>query len=140
MIHFLKEFYLAEFAFFYRASSKSWSHGYNAGKGAAGVSLFAAIIIMCISLWIEIFTGNQFLPVLSRWETLIASLAFVFVNYFVLVIRGHGIRFEREFNNLPKSKQKFLRINCLLGTLISAASFVYSVYAYQHFFHTIPKN
>jgi hypothetical protein len=139
MIHFLKEFYLAEFAFFYRASSKSWSHGYNTGKGVAGVSLVLSLILLTICGWIEILTGKQYLPVLPQWETWIASLAFIFVNYYVLVIRGHGIRFEREFNNFTKSKQNVLRVSCLAVTLTSAAFFICSAYAYQHFFHIIPK-
>jgi hypothetical protein len=139
MIRFLKELYLTEFIVFYRASQKSWSHGYNAGKGAAGVSLFVGIILMCITLWIEIFTGNQFLPILNRWETWIGFLAFVLVNYYFLVIRGHGIRFEREFNNLKKSKRMFLQVSCFVVSLISAGFFIYSAHAYQHFFHIIPK-
>jgi hypothetical protein len=140
MIRFLKELYLAEFTFFYRASSKSWSHGANAGKGAAGVSLVLSLILMGISLWIEIFTRSQFLPVLNRWETWIASLAFIVVNYYVLVIRGHGIRFERELNDLKKSKQTFLQVSSLVVSLASAAFFICSLFAYQHFFHIIPKS
>ena len=140
MIRFLKELYLAEFTFFYRASSKSWSHGYNAGKGAAGVSLVLFLILMGICLWIEIFTRSQFLPVLSRWETWIASLAFIVVNYYVLVIRGHGIRFEQEYNNLKKSKQTNLQVSCFVVILASAAFFIFSIFANQHFFHIVPKH
>ena len=140
MIRFLKELYLAEFTFFYRASSKSWSHGYNAGKGAAGVSLILSLILMGISLWIEIFTRSQFLPVLSRWETWIASLAFIVGNYYILVIRGHGIRYEHGFNNLNKSKQTNLQICCFVVILASSAFFIFSLFANQHFFHIVPKN
>jgi len=139
MIRFFKELYLAEFTFFYRASNKSWSHGYNSGKGAAGVSLVLFLILMGISLWIEIFTRSQFLPVLDRWETWIVSLAFIVVNYYVLAIRGHGIRFEREFDNLKKSKQTFLQVSCFVLSLASAAFFICSLFVYQHFFHIIPK-
>jgi hypothetical protein len=139
MIRFLKEIYLTGFTFFYRASNKSWSHGANAGKGAAGVSLFAWINLLTISMWIDILDGRQFLLVFDRWKVGIAVLAFFCANYYALVIRCHGIRFERQFNNLQKSKQTFLQVSYLVINLISVAFFIYSAYAYQHFFHIIPK-
>lgn len=139
MIRFLKELYLAEFTFFYRASNKSWSHGANAGKGVAGVSLFASLILLGVGMWIAILTGKQSLLVFDRWKVAIAFFAFFCVNYYFLAIRGHGIRFEREFNNFKKSKQTFLQISCVAIQLISAAFFIYTGYVYQHFFHIIPK-
>jgi len=140
MIRFLKELCLTEFTFFYRASNKSWSHGANAGKAAAAVSLSACIILLTISMWIDILNGKQFLMVFDRWKVGIAILAFFCGNFYVLAIRGHGIRFEREFNNLQKSKRTFLGVSCLVINLISVAFFLYSGHVYQHFFHIIPKS
>jgi hypothetical protein len=139
MICLLKELYLTEFVFFYRASKKSWSHGTNVGKGAAGVSLFAWIILLSISMWIEIFCGKRFLFVFNRLEVGVFVFAFFCVNYYILAIRGYGIRFEREFNNLKKPKQTFLLISCCVIQIVSVAFFTYSGYVYQHFFHIVPK-
>jgi hypothetical protein len=139
MIRFLKELYLMGFTFFYRASNKSWSHTTNAGKGAAGVSLFLSIILVTISMWIGVFMGKHIFLVISQLEAWIASFAIFCVNYYVLVIRGHGIKFEREFNHLKKSKQTFLQISCVATQLTSVALFLYSANVYQHFFYIVPK-
>jgi len=91
-------------------------------------------------MWIDIFNGKQFLMVFDRWEVGIAFFAFFCVNFYILAIRGHGIRFEREFNNLKKSKRTLLGVSCLLTNLISVTFFLYSGYIYQHFFHIVPKH
>jgi ABC-type transport system involved in Fe-S cluster assembly fused permease/ATPase subunit len=139
MIRFLKELYFVGFVFFYRASNKSWSHSINLARGAAGVSFFGWIMLLTISMWVEIFDGRQFL-VFDLWKVGIAIFAIYCVNYYVLVIRGHGIRFEREFNNLKKSKQTFLQVSYLVINLISVAFFLYSGHVLQHFFHIVPKS
>lgn len=148
MVQFFKELYLAEFAFIFKAwSSSRWSSSWKpnpslkAGVGVAGVSIFMWLIANGIEGWVEIFMGKQFLPLhISRWEIWVATLAIYLVNYYILVIRGHGIRFEREFDNFKKSKQKFLRISCWIFELSSLAFVFYSFFAYQRFFHIVPKN
>ena len=140
MISFLKELYLSEFTSFYRASKSSWSHHYNAGKGVAGVSLFTFLIFAGIETQIEILVGKQSLSLyLAHWYGWIATFVVFAINYYILVIRGHGIRFEREFDNLKKSKQKKLRASCWVMEIASAVFVFYSIYAYRHYFHIIPK-
>ncbi len=90
-------------------------------------------------MWIAILIKNRFFLEFNRWEVGIAVFAIYCVNYYVLVIRGHGISFERQFNHLKKSKQTFLQVSYLVINLISVALFIYTVYAYQHFFHIVPK-
>jgi hypothetical protein len=148
MIRFLKELYLAEFAFIFKAwSSSRWSSSWKpspslkAGVGVAGVSIFLCLIVIVAGGWIEILIGKQFLPHnISRWGIGIATLAIFLINYYVLVIRGHGIRFEREFDNFKKSKQKLLRISCWVFELSSLMLIFYSFFAYQRFFHIVPQN
>jgi hypothetical protein len=140
MIRFLRELYFVGFTIFFRASNKSWSHSINLARGAAGVSFFGWIMLLTIRMWIEVFNGNRFFLMFNQWEVGIAAFVIYCVNYYVLVIRGHGIRFEREFNNLQKSKRTFLQVSYLVINLISVAVFIYSISAYQHFFHIVPKN
>jgi hypothetical protein len=141
MIRFFKELYLAEFTSFYKASSNSWKPIINAAKGAAGVTLFECINLIGVVAWIEIFVGKRFLlPNLHQLDIWIAVFALYFWNYYILVTRGHGIRFEREFDNLKKSKRTFLRVSCYLMEFATAVFFLCSIYAYHRFFHIIPKS
>lgn len=148
MIRFIKELYLAEFAFILKAWSNSrWNSSWKpslslkAGVGVAGVSVFVCLIAIGTVGWIEILMGRQFvLHNISHWGIWIATLAVFLVNYYILVIRGHGIRFEGEFNNLTKSRQRLLRISCWAFELFTLIFIFYSFYAYQRFFHIIPKH
>lgn len=148
MIRFFKELYLAEFAFIFKTwSSSRWrsswkpSPSLKAGVGVAGVSIFVSLLVIVIGGWIEILIGKQFLPHnIPRWGIWIATLVVYLMNYYVLVIRGHGIRFERDFDNLEKSKRTFLRVSCRVFELSSLVFIFYSFYAYQHFFHIVPKS
>jgi hypothetical protein len=93
---------------------------------------------MGVEMWFEILMGEQSLSLyLAHWYGWIATFVIFLMNYYILVVRGHGIRFEREFNNLPKSKQKFLRISCWTMEIATAAFVICSIYAYRHFFHVV---
>jgi len=139
VLRFLKELYLVEFSFFYKASNKMSSHGANAAKGVAGVCLFVSIILLSIGMWIDVFLGKRFVGQLNQFEFAVGAMAFYCINYYVLVILGHGVKFEREFDNIKKSKRTFLQISCVALQLFSTAFFCYSAYFYQRFFHIIPK-
>jgi hypothetical protein len=141
MIRFLKELYFAEFTSYFRVNKKWFSRGWNLGQGCAGVTIFMCLILVGISGWIDILVGKRFLISdayqLQGWSV---SFAVYWFNYYVLVIRGHGIRFEQEFNHLKKSKQTFLRVSCWVMEIFTAAFFICSVKAYWNFFHIIPKH
>jgi hypothetical protein len=139
IVHFLKELYLAEFASFYRINRKWASAGWSAGSGSAGVSLFVCINLVAIAGWVAILTESR-LPDFPKWEGWIASFIIYLVNYYTLVIRGHGIKFEREFIHLKKSKQTFLRISCWIMEISTVVFTIFSIRAYWHFFHIVPKN
>ncbi len=112
----------------------------NAGKGTLGVALISGAILMGIEAWIEIFVGTRFSFDTSPWAIRIAALALYFANYYALVTRGHGIKFEREFTPQKKSRKIFLLVSCAVVLPASIAFTIYSVSAYQHFFHIIPKS
>jgi hypothetical protein len=76
----------------------------------------------------------------SWWASAVITLAFYLPNYYVLVIRGHGITFEREFAHLDKSRKVLLLVSCAVLLLATIMLTIYSVSAYQRFFHIIPKS
>ena len=139
MFRFLKELYFAEFTSFFKAGSDSWTPGFNAGKGTAGVVLFECIFFVGMCAWVEMIIGKRFLPNLEKWETWTIFLVIYYMNYYVLVIRGHGNKFEGEFENLEKSKKTILKVSCRVMELIIVVFFIYTISVYHHFFHIVSK-
>jgi hypothetical protein len=139
MFRYFKELYLTWFILGFRVSVNSWSSGMNAGKGVLGVTLISGAIIMGGELWIELLVGTRFSFHTNPWTIRIAALALYFVNYYVLVTRNYGIKFEREFTHLQKSRKVLLHVSCAVLLLSIIAFIIYSVSVYQHLFHIIPK-
>lgn len=141
MFHFLKELYLAGFAITFRLRpSGRWGRWnpslepiMDAGRGVFIVSLIPSVILLNIDLWIEIFVGTRFS--FSRLSISTFGLAVFFVNYYILVIRAHGIKYEREFTHLDKSRKTLLQVSWTVIVLATIAFSIYSFSAYQRFFH-----
>jgi len=111
----------------------------NAVKGVAGVALVEAAILMGIEGWIEIAAGTRFSFNSSPWPLRIAAVVLYFANHYILVARGHGIRFEHEFANLKKSRKVLLVASCVAMMLAAIAVTICSVSAYHRYFHIVPK-
>lgn len=125
------------FALGFRFAGNRWSYPSNLGKGIAGVTLIEGLILMVIASWIEIYLGTRFH--FNPWPIRIAYLALCLPNYYILVTRGHGITFEREFSHLEKSRKNLLLASCGVMVLAIIAFMIFSVSAYHRFFHIIPK-
>lgn len=135
MFRFFKEIYLTCFTLFYRFACKRWSHGSNVGKGLGGVVLIESICLIVIASWIEIYSGARFLLTQGKMTVWAVILIIAVPNFYALVVRDHGIKFEREFSHLEKGRRLRLVLNCAAVLLILLAFAIYSVYTYQHFFH-----
>jgi hypothetical protein len=143
MIRFLKELYLAGFAlaFRFRLSGRRgrWNPSLepimDAGRGVFLISIILLVILTNIEGWIEIFIGTRFSFHSNRWATGAIALAFFFVNYYILVIRAHGLKYEREFTHLEKSRKVLLQVSWTIVVLATIVFSIYSISAYQHFFH-----
>jgi len=138
MFRFLKELYLTGFLLGFKFAKDRWPFPVNIGKGVAGVTLIEAFILLGIQSWIEIHRGTRFHD--NDWKSWIAFLALSLPNYYALVTLGHGIKFEREFAHLKKSKKILLLVSFTALMLATILFTIYSVSAYQHFFHIIPKS
>jgi len=98
------------------------------------------LILAGIASWIDIFIGIRFLlsdsnsVISSKLIVVVLFLALGSVNNRILVTRGHGIKFEREFNNLKKFRKNLLIASCVMLSLTAIAFFICSRLAYRHFF------
>jgi hypothetical protein len=139
MFRFLKELYLTGFTLGFKFAHERWTPLINLGKGVAGVTLFEAFIFMEIAVWIAIYFGMKSFFDADKWTIGAIFMALCAANHYILVIRGHGIKFEREFSNLEKSKKSRLLASCAVLMLANFVFFIYSVSAYHRFFHIVPK-
>jgi hypothetical protein len=139
MIQFLKAIYLTAFTILYRIPG-----GNPYVKNTQAVTVITVVewfILLEIAGWFDMLIGERFLLLISstKLAVLILFLALYFPNYRVLVTRGRGNTFEREFDNFSKSRRIFLVTSCAILLLASIASFMYLFHAYHRFFHIISK-
>jgi hypothetical protein len=140
MIRFLKEIYLTWFTVGFRLrSGRGWGPIMDAGKGVFIIAIIMFFILAGIEGYIEIFVGTKIL-FSSRWAFIAAGLAVYYANYYVLITRGHGLRFEREFDNLKKSRKVLLQVSCAVLLIMTIVFINFSLSAYHRFFHIIPKS
>jgi len=143
MIRFFKELYLTGFIILYKIPGKTLSS--RSGTSVTAIAVVEWLFLAGVSSWIDICTGKRFLLsdanslAFSKLVIVVVFIALGFVNYRILVTRGHGIKFERKFDNLQKSKKIILVTSCCGLVLATIAFFICSRLAYQHFFHIIPK-
>jgi hypothetical protein len=90
-------------------------------------------IILGIAAWIDIIVGIKTVLSFSTLSLAICFFALYYVNYRVLVTRGHGIKFEREFGNLGKSRRILLLATCAVLLLAIISFAVYSTLAHRRF-------
>jgi len=66
---------------------------------------------------------------------IILFFALAFANFNILVMRGHGIKFEREFDKLGKTRKILLVTSCAVLLLATIVFFIHTISAYKHHFH-----
>jgi hypothetical protein len=139
IFQFLKELYLTGVAlgFRFRAPQQlggGWGPIIDTGKGVLIVSLIVFLILKGIESCVEIHVGTRFSFDSSPWE-LASVLALYYANYYLLVSRGYGIKFEREFTHLKKSRKVHLVVSCVVVVLATIVFTDYSRSACQRYFH-----
>lgn len=131
MIQFLKEIYLTGFTIFFRISRPK-DIAYKAGFAIGGVTLIQSFILIGIFYCIQMFLNKQIL--LSKPALGIAVFILFLINEYILYIRKHGIKFEREFNSLKKSRKNRLVAGYAVVTVAAIVFLICSAIAYRHFF------
>lgn len=133
MFQFFKEIYFTAFIIFFRAGSADWTPTINASKGVAAVALIESAFLIGIASWIDIYFRIKSLFDNSKLTAILAFLILCAVNHFLLVVRGHGIKYEREFSHVTKNRKIFLVVSCVILMLASVVFFVISANAHRHF-------
>jgi hypothetical protein len=132
MIQFLKEIYLTGFALIFKLS-RAKDIAYRSGGAIAILTLIEWFNLLSISLCIEMFAGKKYLFFYPKPFVLIAFFALFFINQYILFIRGHGIKFERVFDKLEKSKKILLILSFAVILLATIVFSIYSISAHRHF-------
>jgi len=145
MIQFIKELYLTAFLIGFRIRVPQRFRGglapsIDVGKGVLVASLIMFFILKGIEGYIEILVGTIFSFDSEHWEMAVITLALYLPNYYVLVTRGYGVTFDREFTAFKRSKKVILVASCVGLMLASVVFCGYSDSAYRHYFHIIPKS
>jgi hypothetical protein len=140
VISFFKELYLTVFTlgFRFRVPERyggGWGPIVDAGKGVGLVWFVEFLILKGIEAYIEIHVGRRFSFDSSQWEKVAITLALYLPNYYILVTRGHGIKFERAFTELNKSRKVNLLVSCAVLLLTTVVFSNYSDSGYRRFFH-----
>jgi len=104
-----------------------------------GVTLVEMAFLVAITGWVEIFVGKSLYLHRHLWSVRIGALALFFANHFLLVARGCGITYEREFRNLDKSRKAVLFLGCTVMLLIAVGFFIYSGMIHRSFIEKIGR-
>lgn len=100
-----KKIWLLWFVLFSRIAAAAWPPSINAWKGVVGVTLVEWLVVVGLSLWLRLATERELLFGLDRWLVQVALALLFAVNYMLLIHRGIGISYERDFGNLERSKR-----------------------------------
>lgn len=100
----LKQFYLSVFLIFFRIGHNSWSPIVNSAKGVAGVTLVQIALLAAMACWVQYFNDASSSRIPMPVFYLISAVL-AWVNYHLLVTRGDGVRYEKEFQTFPTRKK-----------------------------------
>ena len=130
MIRFLKDVYLAGFAIVFRLS-RAKDIAYKAGSATGALTVIDWFIMIGIFGYIEMSLDKQFM--FSKPLVIIAFFALFFLNGYVLFVRGHGVKFAREFDHMEKSRRIVLVVSCTVIAVAAVVFFICSGIAYRRF-------
>jgi len=133
MIRFFKEIYLTAFAIIIKLPSRRDNTSGKIGVAITVITLIACLNLAGISSCIETLAHKKELLNFPKLVNIMFFFAVLFMNQYVLVTRGYGIKFEREFGNLKKSRRILLVTSCVILLLGTIYFCIYSGLAYRHF-------
>src|SRR5712675_2123384 len=131
MIRFFKDLYVTFFAIGFKLRAPQqlgggWGPDVDAGKGVLLIWFIEFLILKGIQPYVEVLVGARFFFDSSLWGRAAITLALYLPNYYILVTRGHGIRFERDFIHLQKSRKILLLVSCAVLLLATIAFTMHS--------------
>jgi glucan phosphoethanolaminetransferase (alkaline phosphatase superfamily) len=132
MFDLLKEIYFTGFVLSFRLGGGSWTRPINAVRGVCGVTLVELAIVIGMASWMDMLFGTKCLEA-SKLTISIACFALYFANYYILVTCRHGLKYEDEYNKVPRTKKLIISSCCIAITVIAIVFFVDSGIAHRRF-------
>jgi len=133
MIRFFKELYLTAFTILNKLPTRRGNEYGRIGGAIAAIALIEWLNLVNISSCIEMFYEKPYLFYFSKPVVTIAFFALFLVNVYILFVRGHGVKFEHEFDKLRKNKKILLVVSCVVVLLATIVFSIYSIPAHRHF-------
>src|SRR5438876_11170190 len=93
----IREVYLSVFVLFFRIGQNSWSYTSNVAKAVAGVTWLHLMLLIGLIAWLYFFRGDKLLLAIPRPAFYILFGILTLLNYYTLVTREAGTRFEAQF-------------------------------------------
>jgi hypothetical protein len=124
MFNFFREIYLSTFIILCKAGG--WDLRTNRAASSAVIALIESGVLMGVASLSDAFLGTKFMSNIPKWIICVAYLAICAFNHYLLIVRGNGITFEREFTHFKKSKRVLLMTCSVMMILAAIAFFLYS--------------
>ena len=137
MIRFLKEIYLTAFVLINKLPTRKGNEFGRMGGAIAAIALIEWLNLFSISSCIDMFVGKPLFAGFSKTEVSLTFFVLFFINVYVLYIRGHGIKFEHEFDHMKKSRKILLVTSCVVVLLATIVFSIYSTSACRHFIQNL---
>ncbi len=130
----LKELYLSIFVLFYRLSG--WDGRMKASTASICVSVVEGVLALTIWSWMQIAI-HQYIE-LNHWLVMIFFFLIAGPGDYFLVVRGHGIAFEKQFYSFSKRKRIALYVSAIGIVVMTGIAFYLSVADY-HLTFNLPR-
>ena len=134
MIRYITELYLTGFAVFFRFRPNQ-KVSIRAGRAITAITFILWMAFLALFCIIEIFSGRIFLNQATKLTIIVAWFGCYFINMHILYVRGHGVRFEREFDKMERSARNLLIWRFIVSVLIVITLSVLLFIAHNHFLH-----
>lgn len=133
MIRFLKEVYLTIFVVIVKVPARPGNTFGKIGSAIAAITLIEWFNFVNILSSAEMLVGKKFLFYYSKPVVLIAFVGLFFTNQYIPFVRKHGIKFEKEFDNLKRPRKILLISSCAVLLLATIIFSVCSTVAHRRF-------
>jgi hypothetical protein len=130
LLRWLKELYLSVFVVLFRFSG--WKGRIKAGLGSVAVSVVMAFLLLSFWAWLQVEIHQ--LIKLNRWILLALILPLALLNDNYLIVRGHGLEFEKRFHSFRRTKRIILYSLATSIILLTVVAFFVSIETYHRMF------
>ena len=122
------ELYLSVFVLFYRIAI-GWTGRAKTSAAAIGLSVVELLFLMTVWTWIQTVTHTYMH--IESWVLVVALLAITAPTDYLVVNRGHGLKFEKEFRRFGIVKQITLYLAAIGIVAAVGLAFFHTVESYH---------